>query len=62
MPYNTINFSCLLAIMFYSFKEDTIYPSIKLKIIEKFLKIINVNEIMGGEDKSILLSLSKLEV
>ena len=62
MPYNTINFSCLLAIMFYSLKEDTLYPSIKRKIIENYVKIIAVEKVTEEEDKSIILSLSKLEV
>ena len=38
VPYNTINFSCLLAIMFYSLKDEVLYPSIKCKIVEKYLK------------------------
>ena len=62
VPYNTINFSCLLAIMFYSLKEDMLYPLIKRKIIDKYLKNIVLDEVTGGEDKSIILSLSKLEV
>ena len=62
VPYNTINFSCLLAIMFYSLKEDTLYPSIKRKIIENYVKIIAVEKVTEEEDKSIILSLSKLEV
>ena len=62
VPYNTINFSCLLATMFYFIKDDTLYPSNKFKIIEKFIKSINVEDVTGGEDKSIILSLSKLEV
>ena len=62
VPYNTINFSCLLAIMFYYLKDGTLYPSIKRKIIDKYVKTIVLNEVTGGEDKSIILSLSKLEV
>lgn len=62
VPYNTINFSCLLAIMFYSIKEDMLCLSLKHKIIEKYLKTIVVEDVMGGEDKSIILSLSKQEV
>lgn len=62
VPYNTINFSCLLASMFYSLKEDTLYPSIKRKLIDRYLKTIVVEDVTGGEDKSIILSLSKLEV
>ena len=62
VPYNTINFSCLLAIMFYSLKDEVLYPSIKYKIVEKYLKTIDVEEVTEGEDKSIILSLSKLEI
>ncbi|WP_313983957.1 reverse transcriptase domain-containing protein [uncultured Solobacterium sp.] len=62
VPYNTINFSCLLATMFYTLKEDTLYPSIKRKIIDRYLKTIVVEDIKEGEDKSIILSLSKLEI
>ena len=62
VPYNTINFSCLLASMFYSLKEDTLYSSIKHKLIDRYLKTIVVEDVTGGEDKSIILSLSKLEV
>jgi len=62
VPYNTINFSCLLAIIFYSVKEDILYPPMKHKLIEKFLKTIDVEKVKEGEDKSIILSLSKQEV
>ena len=48
--------------MFYSLKEDMLYPLIKRKIIDKYLKNIVLDEVTGGEDKSIILSLSKLEV
>lgn len=61
VPYNTINFSCLLAVMFYSIMENVLYPSIKRKVIEKYVKTIDIEEVTGGEDKSIILSLSKLE-
>ena len=62
VPYNTINFSCLLAIIFYSVKEGMLYQSLKYKLIEKYLKTIDVEKVMEGEDKSIILSLSKQEV
>lgn len=62
VPYNTINFSCLLATMFYTLKEDRLYPSIKRKIVDRYLKTIVVEDITGEEDKSIILSLSKLEI
>ena len=48
--------------MFYSLKEDTLYSSIKHKLIDRYLKTIVVEDVTGGEDKSIILSLSKLEV
>ena len=48
--------------MFYSLKEDSLYPSIRRKIIDRYLKTIDVEDVTGGEDKSIILSLSKLEV
>ena len=60
VQYNTINFSCLLATMFYSIKDDMLYPSIKCKLIEKYLKTIVLEKVTEGEDKSIILSLSKL--
>lgn len=59
VPYNTINFSCLLATMFYSFEKERLYPAIKKMIIERFIRNIAVEEIMEGEDISIILSLSK---
>ncbi len=61
VPFDSINFSCLLAIMFYSFKENLISSSLKTEIIEKYIDHINVESIQKGEDKSIVLSLSKQE-
>ncbi len=61
VPYNTINFSCLLAVMFYAIEEERLLPSIKKAVIERFVKTIEISKVMGGEDKSIIISLSNQE-
>lgn len=62
VPYNTINFSCLLAILFYTLESDRVHPILKRAVIEKYIREIDIEKVAGGEDKSIILSLSKQEV
>lgn len=59
IPYNTINFSCLLSVAFYSFCSDNMLPTSQKAVIEKFIKQIKLDEIEEGEDKSIIISLSE---
>jgi len=60
VPLNTINFSCLLAIMYYAFENNAISKNTKNSLVEKYLKNITIDSVKGGEDKSIILSLSQL--
>ena len=62
IPYNTVNFSSLLATFFYAIQERKISKDIQHLFIEKAIKKINIEEIEGKEDKSLILALSNLVI
>ena len=61
VPLNSINFSCLLAEIYYSFENNTISIDNQQNIIKTFISKINIQKIERREDKSIICSLSRLK-